>query len=83
MIKEYVSVLAAIMGIPLSTVTVVEGRSVGCLDAYLLNLGIHDQQVTVLVHQHELDILQNGSCCDRLESKIRSALTNLQSVLSS
>lgn len=78
MIKEYAADLAAQMGIPLSRISAVEGRDVGCLDVHLLNLYSDDQSVSALVYQSELDDLQNGSCCERLEMKIRATLARLQ-----
>jgi len=81
MIREYAADLAAQTGIKLSQVSVVEGRRVGCLDAYLLNLASDDQLVSALVYQSELDELQSGSCCERLELKIRAALSRLQILL--
>lgn len=77
MIQEYAADLAAQMGILLSRVTVDEGRTVGCLDAYLVNLTSCGHQVTALVHQNELDDLAS----ERLELKIRSALSRLQLLL--
>lgn len=77
MIEKYVADLAAEMGIPLSKISVVEGRKVGCLSVHLLHLSSKDNKVSALVHQSELDDLQNDICCDRLELKIRSALSRL------
>jgi len=65
------------MKIQLSQVSVVEGRKVGCLDVHLLNLTSNGQLVSALVYQSELDKLQIGDCCERLESRIRSALARL------
>ncbi len=78
MIQQYVSDIAAKMGIRLSKITVVEGWIVGCLDVHLLHLADSDQVVSALVHQSELDDLLKDSSCDRLELKIRSALSRLE-----
>lgn len=83
MIQEYVYGIAAQMNIQLSRVSVVEGRNVGCLDVHLLNLTSKDQLVSALVYQSELDKLQIGDSCERLESRIRSALSRLQMPLES
>jgi hypothetical protein len=83
MIKGYISSLAAQLGIPLSEISVVDGRDVGCVDVYLLHLASNDHLVHVLIHQSEWDLLQNGVDCDRLELKIRSALSRLQQLLQS
>jgi hypothetical protein len=78
MIREYVADLALQMGIRVSQVSLVEGRTVGCLDVHLLNLASDGQRASTLVYQSELDDLQSGSCCERLETKVRSALARLQ-----
>ena len=83
MIKEFANELAEQTGIQLSRVSVVEGRRIGCLDVHLLHLGSDGQLVSALVYQSELDELQNSSCCERLELKIRSALSRLQMQLNS
>ncbi len=81
MIREYVADLAAQMRMQLSRVSLVEGRKVGCLDMHLLNLVADGHLVSTLVYQTELDELQNGFPCPRLEMKIRSALSRLQMLL--
>jgi len=78
LIQEYVLDIAAQMKIQLSRVSVVEGRKVGCLDVHLLNVTSNGRLVSVLVYQSELDKLQIGDRCERLESRIRSALSGLQ-----
>ena len=80
MILKFADDLATQAGIKLSKVTVVEGRRVGCLEAHLLNLASDGQLVSTLVYQSELDELQSDSCCERLELKIRTALSRLQVV---
>lgn len=81
MIQDYVTDLAAQMGIQLSRVSVVEGRGVGCLDVYLLNMAVDSHLVSTLVYQSELDNLQSGSYCERLELKIRTALSRMELLL--
>jgi hypothetical protein len=66
------------MGIQLSLISVVEGRAIGCLDVYLLNLTYNGQLASALVYQSDMDNLQSGFPCDRLELQIRSALSRLQ-----
>jgi len=78
MIQAYVLDIAAKMKIKLSQLSVVEGCNVGCLDAHLLNLTFNGHQQSALVYQSELDRIQIGECCDRLELRIRSALSHLQ-----
>jgi len=76
-IKEYATGIAAQMGMKLTKISVIEGQRIGCLDVHLLNLARGNQIVSALVYQTELDRLQNGFQCDRLETKIRSALSRL------
>jgi hypothetical protein len=78
MIDSFVIDLAMQMGINVSTFSVVEGRRIGCNDIHLLNLASGNQIVSTLVHQSELDRLLEGSYSERLEIKIRSALSKLQ-----
>jgi len=77
LIQKYVRDIAAQMKIQLSQVSVIEGRKVGCLDVHLLNVTSDGRLVSVLVYQSELDKLQIGERCDKLESRIRSALSGL------
>jgi intergrase/recombinase len=81
MIREYVTNFAVQNGIQLSRVQFVEGRSVGCLDVHLLHLVADQHQVSALVYQSELEALQRGTCVDRLDMKLRAALSRLQLLL--
>lgn len=81
MIREYAASFAVQNGIQLSGVKFVEGRSVGCLDVHLLHLVADEHQVSALVYQSELDALQEGICVDRLDMKLRTALSRLQMLL--
>jgi hypothetical protein len=78
LIQEYVHDIAEQMKIQLSQVSVIEGRKVGCLDVHLLNVTSGDHLVSVLVYQSELDKLQIGERSERLESRIRTALSGFQ-----
>lgn len=81
MIKAFVADLAAQMGVNLSGISIIDGCTVGCLDSYLLNLSSDSHLVNVLIYQSELDHLQSGSNSERLEAKIRTALSRLQMLL--
>ena len=81
MIQEYVADIAAQVGIQLSEVSVCEYYYAGCFDSYMLYLSADKQQVSALVHQSDLDGLKRGLSTDRLEVKIRSALSRLQMML--
>jgi len=77
MIQDYVQDIAVQMKIQLSQLSLVEGRNVGCLDVHLLKLSSNGHQQRALVYQSELDKIQTGECCERLESRIRSALSRM------
>ena len=81
MILEYVTNFAVQNGIQLSGVKFVEGRSVGCLDVHLLHLAADNHQVSALVYQSELDALKRGTSVERLDMKLRTALSRLQMLL--
>jgi hypothetical protein len=74
MIHEVAKDIASQVGIQLSSVKMVAGNTVGCLDVHLLHLTSKGQTVSALVYQSELNTLEDGGYCDRLEVKIRSAL---------
>lgn len=78
MIEEFVSDVAARMGIALPEISVINGRDTGSFRVYILNIGTADKQISALVHQSELNELQDGFNCERLEQKIRSVLTRLK-----
>jgi hypothetical protein len=80
MIRDYAIDIAAQSGIKLSDVTVIEGRKLDCFDAHLLKLDTDDQQISLLLYQSELDELQSNFVSDRLEQRIRSALSRLQTL---
>ena len=81
MIQKYAADLAAQMGMKLSRVSVDEGQEVGCLDAYLLHLTSGRQLVSALVYQSDLDELKSVGNSERLDVKIRGALSRLQMLL--
>jgi hypothetical protein len=81
MLKEYVAYIAAPKRIPVSRVSIIEGRNVGCIDTHLLNITSRGQIASVLVYQSDLDKLENGLSCDRLEFQIRATLSKLSSML--
>jgi len=81
MVKEYVAKLAVQLGIQLSSVSVIEGRKLGCNDAHLLQLIADGNLINLLVYQSELDELQSNFVGDRLEQRIRTALLRMQYLL--
>ena len=83
MIRDYASDIASQMKVQLSNVTVIEGRKLDCFDAHLLKLDTDDQQISLLLYQSELDELQSNFVSDRLEQRIRTALSRLQTLSAS
>jgi len=81
MIKEYATSLAEQMGIQLSRVSVIDGKLLGCRDSHLLQLYSDDQMESALVYQREIEALQEGISRERLELRIRTALSRLQMVV--
>lgn len=81
MINKYISVLAAQIGMKLPKVSLVDGLPLGCRDTFLLNISAKERVVSAIIYRTELENLENGISCDRLEIKIRSALTQLQHML--
>jgi hypothetical protein len=80
-IKVFSADIADQMGIQLSKIAFVEGNKVGCLDIHLLNLSTKGKLVSVLAYQSDVDNLLSGKSNDRLETKIRTALSRLKIML--
>jgi hypothetical protein len=78
MLKEYALSLAEQMGITLSRISVIDGRLLGCRDSHLLQLYSDGTMESVLVYQREIQSLQDGARPERLEHRIRIALSRLQ-----
>ncbi len=78
MIQKYISDLAAKMGIELTKIDLVDGKSVGCLDVYLVKISAHSHETAVLVYKADLDSLALGIISSRLETRVRTALSRLQ-----
>jgi len=81
MIKDYVADIANQTGMPLSKISIIEGQAIGFLDVQLIHMTIKGHTVSALVYESEMDNLNNGLQCERLESKIRSALSRLKLLL--
>jgi hypothetical protein len=78
MINEYVSDIARQTGLPVVSVSIVEGKTVGCNDTHLLLISFKSQTVSALVYQSELDDLQKSGKNDRLVLKVKAALGRLK-----
>ena len=81
MIQEYVSNLANKMGIELSQISIVDGNQLGCLDVFLLKISIKLHTVDALIYKTDIENLENGENCDRLEVRTRATLSRLQMML--
>ena len=79
MIREYTAGLAAQMELKLSRVSIIDGKLLGCRDSHLLQIYSDSHMESVLIYQSELETLQNEIQSDRLETRIRGALTRLKS----
>jgi len=78
MIRDYVHDIAAQMNVQLSRLSVIDGCNVGCRDVHLLNLTSNGHQHSALVYQSEMDKIQTGEFCERLDFRIRSTLSHLK-----
>lgn len=81
MVKVFAEDVAMQMGIELSQVTVVKGRSVDSLDTYLLRLVSGNREANTVMYQSEFDDLIDGQDYDRMELKLRFALSRLELLL--
>ena len=78
MLDKYIFALAKQMGVKLSKIVIVDGKEVGVLDVHLLKLTAKGQTVHVLVYQADIVCLEKRKPCDRLDSRVRTALERLQ-----
>lgn len=83
MIEQFVSGIAARMGIDLSRITLVDGQPLGCVDVQLLNMSSKGHVVSALVFQADIESLKSGADCASLEVRMRSSLSRLQMLLES
>jgi hypothetical protein len=78
MVKEYAFTLAEQMGITLSRVAIIDGRLLGCRDSHLVQFHSEGKMESALIYQREIDALLEGVHPERLESRIRTALSRLK-----
>lgn len=81
MIVRYANDIAALIGMELSGVSLVDGQKLGCKDYHLLNISSKGRLASVLVHQTDLVHLNDGLPTPRLELTIRRALQRIQGLL--
>ncbi len=80
MFTEYVSDIAAQMGMKLKKVSISGGLNAACVD-YRLEIASKSHVVSTMIHQSELDSIEKGSSSGFLELKIRTALERLKMLL--
>lgn len=83
MLTEMVNDLAAQVGLQLSKVSLVEGERLGCTDTCLLNMSTKGHIVSALIYKTDIDSLKQGTNIDRLELRIRAALSRLHVLMHS
>ncbi len=81
MLQEHVAGLAAQMGITLSRVSFFDGKLLGCRDCHLVQIYAQGHMESAVVFQQDLDCLQKGITSKRLESRLSTALSRLQTKL--
>lgn len=81
MIEKLSRDIAAEIGLDIANVSLFDGHQVGCLDVFLLQMYAQGYSVNALVHQHEVDLIEQGGTSDKLNYKIRAALTRLKSMV--
>lgn len=81
MIKGYVSAMALRMGMKLSKVSLVEGKTLGCLDSHLLKMSSRGCNVSTVIHQADYDNFEKNGDCYWLEIRVRETLSRLQLLL--
>jgi len=78
MLDKLVTDLASKMRIGLSATTIVEGPSIGVLDANLLHLSKDGNTVSTIIYKVDLDNLVSGIQKERLLDSVQWALTQLK-----
>ena len=79
--EKYIVDIARQMGIELSGISLVEKKTEGRLDTHALMLSSKGCNVSATIYQADLELINNGHGCDRLELIIQQALSRLQFML--
>lgn len=79
MIEAYIHSIALQMGVELSKVSLKESTFLGCRDTHSLMLSSKDCSFSTIIPHADLEQLNKGSKCDRLEAEVRQTLLRLQS----
>lgn len=78
MIRTFVTDIADQMGIKLSSISLTDGQSLGCLDTCLLDMTSNGKTVGAMIFKVDLERLKVGAGRDFLEVRIRSTLSRLK-----
>lgn len=81
MIKSFVSDIARQMGVKLSSISLTDGQSLGCLDTCLLNISAKGKTVGAMIFRSDIKKLADGAGHDLLEVRIRTTLSRLKVLL--
>jgi hypothetical protein len=79
--SKLVSDIAEQMGIKLSKVHLIDGKTVGCKDFHNLLIVAKGCEVGTLIYQEDLTHFKKYGECNRLETKIRESLSRLQKLI--
>jgi len=82
MIKDFVSAIAAQMGMNRLEVSLVDGHHLGCVDFHLLNVSSKGHDVSALLFQSDLENLNSGVESERLKVQVSASLSRLQTLTS-
>ncbi|HXE98009.1 MAG TPA: hypothetical protein VN642_16515 [Dongiaceae bacterium] len=80
MINDFVNDIASQMSIKLSKVSVIDGQTLGCLDSCLIDMTSKGKTVGALISKGDIECLDHGTECPRMEVKIRASLSRLQTM---
>lgn len=81
MIDKLVNEIAVEMSVPLSTITLIDGRRLGFKGAYLLKMTVDDTVASTILHQDKMFEAGKEASCERTRHEIRNALCRLQTLL--
>ena len=83
MLQEHVAGLAAQMGITLSRVSFFDGKLLGCRDCHLIQIYAQGHMESAVIFQQDLENMNKGIASKRLETRLVTALSRLQTKLAS
>jgi len=78
MIEKYVTDLAIQMGMNPPKISIAKRKPVGNCNGHLINISDNWKSTKAVVYYSEIADLENGTYSDKLETRVRSALSRLQ-----